>query len=103
MPCVYCSCFSVASSVASSVTASVAGRGRRAISSRRQGLKDLVGDVDARAHIHRFLNDQVVVLLLGDLLDYLVGAVENGCQFLIAALVQVFAELALLALKIGVQ
>src|SRR3954468_17239504 len=50
-------------------------RSVRSIARGRQRLEYLIGDIDTRAHIHRFLHDQVVVLRLGDLLDDLVGAV----------------------------
>ena len=52
--------------------------------------------------VDRFLQDQVVLLLLGDLLDDAVGALEDRGQLFVAALVQVFAELAALALEVAV-
>ncbi|CAM2159505.1 hypothetical protein PT2222_50344 [Paraburkholderia tropica] len=66
-------------------------------------LQHLVGDVDARTDVHRFLHDQVVMLLFGDLLDDLVRAVEHRGEFFVATLIQVFAELALLALEVAVE
>src|SRR6266702_880343 len=79
------------------------GRARpRSVARCRQCLQHLIGDVDTRAHVHRFLNDQVVMLLFGDLLDHLVRPVEHRGQLFVAALVQVLAKLALLALKVRV-
>ena len=40
------------------------------------------------------------MLLLGNLLDDLVRTIQHGRQFLVTALVQVLAELALLALEV---
>ena len=67
-----------------------------------QRLDHLVGDVDARAGEHRFLQDQVVLLGLEDLLDDLVGALDDRGELLVLALVQVFLELAALALEVAV-
>src|ERR1700748_3229311 len=66
-------------------------------------LDHLVRDIDARAHVNRFLEDEVIVLLLGDRLDHLVRAIEHRGKFLVAPLVQVFTEFALLALEIRVE
>src|SRR5712671_2106803 len=60
-------------------------------------LDHLVGDVDARAAVDGVLEDEVVLLLLGDLVDHPLR------QLLVAALVEVLAELALLALELAVQ
>ena len=51
---------------------------------------------------HRFLQDQVVLLGFEDLLDDPVGALDHRGQFLVLALVQVFLELAALALEVAV-
>src|SRR5262245_47066510 len=66
-------------------------------------LDHLVGDVDARAAVHGVLQDQVELLLLGDLVDHPVGLLDHLRQLLVAALVQVLPELALLALEVAVQ
>src|SRR3990170_8966502 len=68
-----------------------------------QRLDDLVGDVDARACPDRFLEYNVVLLGLGDLLHRPVGALDNPRQLLVAALVEVLARLTLLALKLPVE
>jgi len=52
--------------------------------------------------VHGILQDQVVLLLVKDLLDDLVGALDNAGQFFVLALVQVFLEFAALALKLTV-
>src|SRR5258705_6983959 len=62
-------------------------------------LDHLVGDVDARIGVRGFLEDDVVLFLLGDLADHAVGVVDHLCQLLVAALVDVLAVLALLALE----
>ena len=51
---------------------------------------------------HRFLQDQVVLLGLEDLLDHAVGALDHRGQLFVLALVQVFLELAALALQVAV-
>src|SRR5688572_16162231 len=63
----------------------------------------LVGDVDARAREDGVLEDDVELLLLGDLADHAVGLLHHLRQLLVAALVEVLAELALLALELAVQ
>src|SRR3990172_5893775 len=68
-----------------------------------QRLDDLLGDVDARARPDRFLEDDVVLIGLGDLLHRPVGALDDPGQFLVAALIEVLARLALLALKLAVE
>ena len=55
-----------------------------------------------RAGEHRLLQDQVVLLLLEDLLDHAVGALDDRGQLFVLALVQVFLELAALALEVAV-
>src|SRR4051812_14289525 len=67
----------------------------------REGLDDLLGDVDAPAREDRLLQDQVELLLLGDLVDDAGGALLHLGQLLVAAHVQVLADLALLALEIA--
>jgi len=52
--------------------------------------------------VHRFLQHHIVLFLLGDLLDNLVGAFENLLQFLVLAGVEVFLEFAALALEFAV-
>src|SRR3954468_15975755 len=84
---------------------------RRATSSRRlneatpgslgrEGLDDLLGDVDAPAREDRFLQDEVELLLLGDLVDDSRGALLNLGELLVPAHVEVLADLALLALEV---
>jgi hypothetical protein len=67
-----------------------------------EGLDHLVGDVHAAAGEDHFLQDQVVLLGIEDLLDDAVGALDHAGQFLVLALVQVFLELAALALQVAV-
>src|SRR5580765_6749697 len=66
-------------------------------------LDHLVGDVDPRAAVDGVLQDQVELLLLGDLVDHAIRLLHHLGQLLVAALVEVLAELALLALEIAVQ
>src|SRR5262245_61190793 len=66
-------------------------------------LDHLLGDVDARAAVDGVLQDQVELLLLGDLVDHPVRLLHHLRQLLVAALVQVLPELALLALEVAVQ
>jgi hypothetical protein len=79
--------------------------GQRAVRLLRrvQRAQDLLGDVDARAEVHRVLHDQVEFLLFGDLADDPLRALEQALQFLVAALVQVFAELTLAPLQVAVE
>src|SRR5580698_9584051 len=70
---------------------------------RGQRLQHLVCNVYSRTHVHRFLHDQVVMLLLRNLLDHLVRAIQHPREFLVASLVQVLAKLALLALEVLVE
>src|SRR4051812_19015900 len=67
----------------------------------REGLDDLLGDVDAPAREHRLLQDQVELLLLRDLVDDLRGALLHLRELLVAARVEVLAHFALLALEIA--
>src|SRR5512146_1502155 len=67
----------------------------------RQGLDDLVGDVDARSREHRLLDDEVVVLLLGDLVDDAGRALLDARELLVAAQIEVLADLALLPLEVA--
>src|SRR3972149_1319894 len=53
-----------------------------------QRLDDLLGDVDARARPDRFLEDDVVLIGLGDLLHRPVGALDDPGQFLVWALIE---------------
>src|SRR3954469_18036781 len=86
---------------------SVSGPGtRRSLGgrlARLEGLDHLVGDVDARAREHGVLEDDVVLFLLGDLPDHAVGLLHHLRQLFVAALVEVLAELALLALELALQ
>src|SRR5690606_16875901 len=66
----------------------------------RQRPQHLVGDVDARAHGDGLLEDEVVAFLLGDVLDRPVRLLDHLGELLVAPLVEVLAELALLALEI---
>src|SRR5688572_11014187 len=66
-------------------------------------LDHLVGDVDARAREYGVLEDDVELLLLGDLADHAVRLLHHLRQLLVAALVEVLAELALLALEVAVE
>src|SRR5512139_1464754 len=67
-----------------------------------QRLDHLVGDVDARIRVRGFLEDDVVLLGLGDLPDDAVRLLDDLRQLLVAPLVDVLAVLALLALEIAV-
>src|SRR5689334_9266611 len=68
-----------------------------------EGLDHLVGDVDARAREDGVLEDDVVLFLLGDLPDDAVRLLDDLRELLVAALVQVLAELALLPLEVAVE
>src|SRR6476661_5613867 len=65
-------------------------------------LDHLVGDVVLRVDVDRFLQHEVVLLLLGDLLDDAVGAFEDLLQLLVLAGGEVFLEFAALALELAV-
>src|SRR5487761_2653207 len=65
-----------------------------------QRLDHLVRDVDARAGVDGLLENDVVFLRLGNRLDGAIGALEHRSEFLVAPLVEILAEFALLALKI---
>src|SRR5207245_8634477 len=85
---------------------SVSGPGTESLRrrlARLEGLDHLVGDVDARAREDGILEDDVVLLLLGDLADHAVRRLHHLGELLVPALVQVLAELALLALEIAVE
>src|SRR5258705_13231926 len=87
------------------ICASVSGP-RIALFRRRLALErpdHPLGDVDARAAVHGILQDEVELLLLGDLVDDAVGLLDHLRELLVAPLVEVLAELALLALEIAVQ
>src|SRR5688572_14201998 len=79
-----------------------ASRSAIALAQGVQGSDHLVGDVVLGIDVDRFLQDQVVLLLLGDLLHHAVGAVQHLLQFLVLARVQVFLEFAALALEFAV-
>src|SRR5688572_5483984 len=66
-------------------------------------LDHLLGDVDARARENGVLEDDVELLLLGDLADHAVGLLHHLGQLLVAPRVEVLAELALLALEVSVE
>src|ERR671929_1108102 len=74
-------------------------RGRLAL----EGLDHLVGDIDARAREDGVLEDDVELLLLGDLPDDAVRLLDHLRELLVPALVEVFPELALLPLEVAVQ
>src|SRR5687768_10227684 len=74
-------------------------RGRLAV----QRLDHLVGDVDARAREHGILEDDVELLLLGNLADDAVGELHHLRKLLVPALVEVLAEFALLPLELAVR
>src|SRR5688572_8332158 len=85
---------------------SVNGPGMRSFRGRLafQRLDHLVGDVDARADVSRhLLEDDVELLLLGDQADDAVRLLHHLRELLVAPLVEVLAELALLALEIAVE
>src|SRR5436190_7384549 len=85
---------------------SVSGPGTNSLRrrlARLEGLDHLVGDVDARAREDGVLEDDVVLLLLGDLADHAVRRLHHLRELLVPALVQVLAELALLALEVAVE
>src|SRR5688572_22648182 len=65
-----------------------------------QRLDHLVGDVDARVRVSGFLEDDVVLLRLGDLADDAVGLFDDLREFLVATHVHVFLVFALLALEV---
>src|SRR6185312_16234798 len=67
----------------------------------RERLDDLLGDVDARAGEDRLLDDEVELLLLGDLVDHPGGALLDRGELLVAAQVEVLADLALHALEVA--
>src|SRR5687767_4769941 len=74
-------------------------RGRFA---RIERLDHLVGGVDARASEHGILEDDVELLLLRELPDHAVRELHHLRELLVAALVEVLAELALLSLEFAV-
>src|SRR5574343_732255 len=66
-------------------------------------VQHLVGDVVLGVDVNRFLNDQVELFGLGHLAYHPVGAFQNRLQLFVFAHVQVFLELAALALEVAVQ
>src|SRR5689334_311035 len=65
-------------------------------------LDHLVGDVDARAREDGVLEDDVVLLLLGNLADHAVRLLHHLRQLFVAPLVEVLAKFALLSLELAV-
>src|SRR5687767_15444313 len=70
---------------------------------RVERLDHLVGDVDARAREHGILEDDVELLLLGNLADDAVGELHHLRKLLVPPLVEVLAEFALLPLELAVR
>src|SRR4051812_13895639 len=68
-----------------------------------QRLDHLVGEVDARAGVDGVLEDDVVLLLLGDLADDAVRLLHHLGELLVPAGVEILAELALLPLEFAVE
>src|SRR3954470_19056901 len=66
-------------------------------------LDHLIGDVDARAREDRVLEDDVELLLLGDLPDDAVRLLHHLGELLVAPLVEILAELALLPLEVAIE
>src|SRR5918911_1600020 len=87
------------------ISPSVSGPGINSLGGRLglEGLDHLVGDIDARAREDGVLEDDVELLLLGDLPDDAVRLLDHLRELLVAALVQVLAKLALLPLEVAVQ
>src|SRR3989337_1595759 len=77
----------------------MSARGRLAL----ERLDHPVGDVDPRVRVDGVLEDDVVLLLLGDLADDAIRLLHDLRQLLVAALVEVLAELALAALEVAAQ
>src|SRR5690606_37865963 len=92
--------------LASSASPTGSGRGRIACpvvlpaALAPERAQHLLCDIDARAHGDRLLQDEVVALLLGDVLDRPVRLLDHLGELLVAPLVEVLAELALLALEV---
>src|SRR4051812_10767965 len=85
---------------------SVSGPGTKSLCRRLALVERLdhpFGDVDARAREDGVLEDDVVLLLLGDLADHAVRLLHHLRELFVAALVQVLAELALLPLEVAVE
>src|SRR5512145_1858034 len=85
---------------------SVNGPGMRSFGGRLafQRLDHLVGDVDARADVGRhLLEDDVELLLLRDHADHPVCLLHDLRELLVAPLIQVLTELALLSLELPVE
>src|SRR6478735_2851662 len=88
------------------ISPSVSGPGmgsRRGRLGSCQRLDHLLGDVDARARENGVLEDDVVLLLLGDLADHAVRLLHHLGELLVAPRVEVLAELALLSLEVAVE
>src|SRR4051812_9077079 len=85
---------------------SVSGPGTKSLCRRLALVERLdhpFGDVDAGAREDGVLEDDVVLLLLGDLADDAVRLLHHLRELLVPALVQVLAELALLPLEVAVE
>src|SRR5262245_42646539 len=65
----------------------MSSRGRLAL----HHLDHPLGDVDARVRVGGFLENDVVLIRLGDLADDAVRLVDHRCQLLVAPLVDVLA------------
>src|SRR6185436_3806333 len=63
-------------------------------------LDHSVGNVDSRADVDRFLQNEIELFALRDLLDDLVGALQHSVQFFVFAQVQIFPEFARLLGKL---
>src|SRR3954470_4885326 len=88
------------------ISPSVSGPGMASLGRRLafQRLDHLVGDVDARAHVGRhLLEDDVELLLLGDLADHAVRLLHHLRELLVAPLVDVLAEFPLFSLELAIQ
>src|SRR4051812_14802951 len=88
------------------ISPSVSGPGMGSLRGRLgcfQRLDHLLGDVDARAGEYGVLEDDVVLLLLGDLADHAVRLLHHLRQLFVAPRIEILAELALLALEIAVE
>src|SRR5882672_1968858 len=60
-----------------------------------QRAQHLFGDIDLCAEVNGILDDEVVFFLLGKLAHDFLRPLQQGLQLLVAALIQVFTELAL--------
>ena len=67
-----------------------------------QNLQYFFGDVVAGVAVHHFLKNQIVPLHFSNLLDSLIGFVQNLLEFLISPCIQVFLKLAPFALELAI-